>query len=78
MYIIVDPKVEQNGSLTMDSLLVQKSTEAVTFVQNKNFVEQRVFFITFTRYFLAKEQSFKRMIDDLLRQGRPVVTTTLP
>jgi hypothetical protein len=29
-----------------------------------------VFFTTLTRYFLAKEQAFKRMIDDLLRRGK--------
>jgi hypothetical protein len=54
-YVILDPEVERNGSLTMDSLLVQESAEAVTSVQDEKFVEQRVFFPTFERYFLAKE-----------------------
>jgi hypothetical protein len=34
---------------------------------DEQFVGQRVFFPTFTRYFLAREQSFKMMIEDLLK-----------
>jgi hypothetical protein len=70
MYVIVDPEVGQNGSLAMESLLEQESAEAVTSVLDERFVERRVFFPTFTRYFLAKEQSFKRMIEDLLKPGK--------
>jgi hypothetical protein len=54
----------------MYSLLVQEIADTITLVQDKKFVERRVFFTTFTRYFLAKEQSFKRMIDDQLRRGK--------
>jgi hypothetical protein len=69
-YVIVDPEVEQNGSLAMESLLEQKIAEAVTSVLNKQFVEQRVFFPTFTSLFFAKEQSFKMMIKDLLNRRK--------
>jgi hypothetical protein len=61
-YVIIDPKVEKNGSLAMESLLEQESAESVMSGQDGNFVEQRVFFPTFTRYFLAKEQSFKSLL----------------
>jgi hypothetical protein len=66
-YVIVDPKVEQNVSLTMEILLELEITKAVTSVLDEQFVERRVFFSTFTRYFLAKERSFQIMMGDLLR-----------
>jgi hypothetical protein len=37
-YVIVDPKVERNGSLTIDSLMVQERAEAVTLVLDEKFV----------------------------------------
>jgi hypothetical protein len=40
MYLIVDPEVERNGSLTMDSLLVQESAEAVTLVLDEKVNER--------------------------------------
>jgi hypothetical protein len=67
-YVIVDPEVERNGSLAMESLLRPEITGAVTSALDKQFVGRRVFFPTFTRYFLAREQSFKMMIEDLLKQ----------
>jgi hypothetical protein len=39
----------------------------VTAVLDKQFVERRVFFPTFIRYFLAKERSFQIMVEDLSR-----------
>jgi hypothetical protein len=65
-YVIVDPKVERNGSLMMESLLEPEITKVVTSVLDKQFVERRVFFPTFTRYFLASERSFQIMMEDLL------------
>jgi hypothetical protein len=59
--------VERNGSLKVESLLKQEITKAITAVFNEQFVEQRVFFPMFTRYFSAKERSFQIMIEDLLR-----------
>jgi hypothetical protein len=66
-YVIVDPEEEQNGSLTMGSILEPEITKAVMSVLDKGFVERRVFFSTFTRYFMAKERSFRIMMEDLLR-----------
>jgi hypothetical protein len=66
-YVIVDPEVEQNGSLAMESLLELEITEAVTSVLEKQFVERRVFLPMFTMFFLAKKRSFQIMIKDLLR-----------
>jgi hypothetical protein len=66
-YVIVDPEVERNGCLKVESLLEPVITRAVTSVLDERFVEQRVCFPTFTRYFLAKERSFQLMIEDLLR-----------
>jgi hypothetical protein len=66
-YVIVDPKVERNGSLKVESLLKPEITKAITAVLSKQFVERRVFFPTFSKYFSAKERSFQIMIEDLLR-----------
>jgi hypothetical protein len=66
-YVIVDPEVEQNGSLEMESLLGPEIIGAVTSALDEQFGGQRVFFPMFTRYFLAREQSFKMMIEDLLK-----------
>jgi hypothetical protein len=45
----------------------------VTSTLDERFEGRRVFFPTFIRYFLAKERSFKMMIEDLLkhREARP-------
>jgi hypothetical protein len=51
----------------MESLLEPEITKAVTSVLDKQFVERRVFFPLFTRYFLARERSFQIMIEDLLK-----------
>jgi hypothetical protein len=67
MYVIVDPEVERNGSYAMKSLLEPEITKAVTSVLDEQFVEQRVFFPTFTRYFLARERSFQIMIEEPVR-----------
>jgi hypothetical protein len=68
-YVIVDPEVEQNGSLAIKSLLELEITKAVTLVLDKQFEQERGFFPTFTRYFLSGEQSFQMMIEDLLKSG---------
>jgi hypothetical protein len=64
-YVIVDSEVELNGSLTMGSLLRPGMIKAVTSALDEQFVERTMFFSVFTRYFLAREQSFKIMIEDL-------------
>jgi hypothetical protein len=53
-------------------------TKAVTAVSDKQFVERRVFFPTFTRYFLAKERSFQIMIEELLRHREASHNNKLP
>jgi hypothetical protein len=55
MYIIVDPEVEQSDSLEMKSLLQPEIIRAVTSTLDIRFEGRRVFFPTFTRYFLARE-----------------------
>jgi hypothetical protein len=49
VYVIVDPEVERNGSLTMDILLVQEIAEAVTLVLEEKIVGRRVLFTMFFR-----------------------------
>jgi hypothetical protein len=51
----------------MERLLRPGIIEAVTSALDEQFVEQRVFFPMFTRYFLARERSFQIMIEDLLK-----------
>jgi hypothetical protein len=51
----------------MESLLRPGIVETVTSALEEQFVEWRVFFPMFTRYFLAREQSFQKMIEDLLK-----------
>jgi hypothetical protein len=78
VYVIVDPEVEQNVSLAMYSLLVQEIAAAVTLVIEETFVEQRVLFTMFERYFLDKEKAFTNMIADLLRRGDTVRNDNAP
>jgi hypothetical protein len=78
VYVIVDPEVEQNVSLAMYSLLVQEIAAAVTLVIEETFVEQRVLFTMFERYFLDKERAFTNMIADLLRRGDTVRNDNAP
>jgi hypothetical protein len=66
-YVIIDSEVEQNGSLTMKSLLQPGIINAVTSALDEQFVERTVFFPIFTRYFLARGRLFKIMIEDLLK-----------
>jgi hypothetical protein len=77
-YVIVDPEVEQNGSLKVESLLKPEITKAIMAVLNEHFEEQRVFFTTFTRYLLDKERSFQIMIEDLLRHREASHNNKLP
>jgi hypothetical protein len=66
-YVIVDPEVKQNGLLEIKDLLQPEIIGAVTSKLDERFEGRRVFFPRVTRYFLAKEQSFKMMIEDLLK-----------
>jgi hypothetical protein len=66
-YVIVNHEVELDGSFTMESLLRPRIIKAVMLALDQQFVEQRVFFLMFTRYFLARERSFQIMIEDLLK-----------
>jgi hypothetical protein len=51
----------------MESLLQPGLIKAVTSTLDEQFVEGKVFFPMFTRYFLPREQSFQIMIEDLLK-----------
>jgi hypothetical protein len=51
----------------MGSLLRPGIIKAVTSALDEQFVERTVFFLIFTRYFLARGQSFEIMIEDLLK-----------
>jgi hypothetical protein len=52
----------------MGSLLRPGIIKAVTSALDEQFVERTVFFLIFTRYFLARGQSFEIMIEDLLKR----------
>jgi hypothetical protein len=54
----------------MKSLLRPEIIRAATSTLDKRFEGRMVFFPTFTRYFLAKERSFKMMIEDLLKHRK--------
>jgi hypothetical protein len=64
-YVIVNSEVKQNGSLAMGSLLRPGIIKAVTSALDEQFVERKVFFPIFTRYFLTRGRSFEIMIEDL-------------
>jgi hypothetical protein len=66
-YFIVDSVVKQNGSLTLGSLLRPGTIETVMLLLEEQFVEREVVFPGFARYFLARGQSFKIMIEDLFK-----------
>jgi hypothetical protein len=66
-YVVIDSEVDQNGSLTTKSLLQPGINKAVTSALDEQFVERTVLFLVFTRYFLARERSFKIMIKDLFK-----------
>jgi hypothetical protein len=66
-YFIVDSEVKWNGSLALGSLLQPGTIETVTLVLDEQFVERRVFFPVFARYFLARGQSFEIMIEELFK-----------
>jgi hypothetical protein len=66
-YIIVDSKVKQNCSLETESLLQAGIIKAVTSAWEEQVVKRSVLFPVFTRYFLARKQSFQRMIEYLLK-----------
>jgi hypothetical protein len=66
-YFIIDSEVKRNGSLALGSLLRQGAIEMVMLILEEQFVEREVVFLVFARYFLARGQSFKIMIKDLLK-----------
>jgi hypothetical protein len=53
-YFIVDSEVKRNGSLALGSLLQPETIETVMSVLEEQFVERKVFFPVFARYFLAR------------------------
>jgi hypothetical protein len=58
-YVIINAKVKRKGSLETGSLLPQGIIQTVTLALEEHVVERTVFFPAFTRYFLARGQSFK-------------------
>jgi hypothetical protein len=66
-YFIADSEVKRNGSLALGSLLLPETIEMVMLELEEQFVERKVFFPVFARYFLARGRLFEIIIEDLFK-----------
>jgi hypothetical protein len=83
VYVIVDPEVERNGMVVLESLLRPAAIMNILAILDEEPDQRTVFFPAFSRYFVAKGKSYENMIADLIRHreanqngGAPLIVRT--
>jgi hypothetical protein len=67
IYVIVDPEVERNGTVVLESLLHPAAIMNIMAILDEEPAQRTVFFPEFSRYFVAKGKLYENMIADLIR-----------
>jgi hypothetical protein len=66
-YVIIDPEVERNGTVVLESLLGPAAIQDIMSILEEEPAQRTVFFPAFSRYFVARVKSYENMIADLIR-----------